>query len=419
MSDLNRTGRANAQSKISAGDVDKTAAWSFTASDGNDLLGPDGSDWASYGKWFLGIDADENFDTKNHWKYPFGKGGKVYRSGLVAIRDRAGQQKDNDIFAAAGTLLDEIDGNTDRTHENHAPGKPENTIFVENRPPKIEILPPRSDIASAPPSPEILDRWKAGIRADSSTDPNTIQILDVIGYDMWTGGGITADSVSQALRGAGGSPVTVQINSPGGDMFEGIAIYETLRQYQGPISVQVLGLAASAASVIAMAGDNIQIGQAAFLMIHNCWVVAMGNQNDFRDLADYLAPFDAALCGVYASRSGQKATAITSMMNDESYINADEAVKLGFANSIMTRAVQEDKAATEAAKQLNSVRKVESLLTKKGGMTRSAARALIQSLKGVTPDADAVFDRKPGAAGAMQDAGLVAGMKTMLATARS
>jgi ATP-dependent Clp protease, protease subunit len=405
MTDLNRTGRSNAQAKITAGDVDKTSAWSFSAADGNDLLGgADGSDWANYGKWFLGTDSQENFDTKNHWKYPFGKGGKVYRSALIAIRDRAGQQKDHDIYAAAGSLLDEIDGTTDRTHENRA--AVDNTIRVENRPPKIEILPPRGDFASAPPSTKMLEEWKAGIRAATTPDGIVIQMFDVIGYDCWTGGGITADSVSDSLKAAGGDPVTVQINSPGGDMFEGIAIYEVLRQYSGEVTMQVLGLAASAASVIAMAGDKIEIGQAAFLMIHNCWVIAMGNQNDFRDLADYLEPFDSALCGVYAARSGQKASDISGWMNDERYINAADAVKLGFADSILSRsAVKEDKAATEAAAQFNSVRKVESMLTKKSGMTRAAARALIQDIKGGTQDAAARDGRKPGAAETTRDAG--------------
>ncbi|MFT2622165.1 head maturation protease, ClpP-related, partial [Escherichia coli] len=74
-------------------------------------------------------------------------------------------------------------------------------------------------------------------------------------------------------------------NSPGGDMFEGLAIYNLLREHEGEVNVKVLGLAASAGSVIAMAGDTVQIARAGFLMIHNAWVVAMGNRNDLRELA--------------------------------------------------------------------------------------------------------------------------------------
>ena len=108
MADLNRSGRSYARSLISSGRVDKTTAWSFSAEDGNKLLGPNGGDWANYGKHHLGVDPNENFDTKDHWKYPFAKESTLYRSGLVAVRQRAGQQKDKTIFDAAGSLLDEL-----------------------------------------------------------------------------------------------------------------------------------------------------------------------------------------------------------------------------------------------------------------------------------------------------------------------
>ena len=107
---LNGTGRAFARSLIRAGKVDKTSAWSFSAEDGNALLGPDGDDWANFGKHHLGVDDAEGDETKAHWKYPFGKDGKLYRSALIAIRDRAGQQHDQAIFDAAGDLLDAVDG---------------------------------------------------------------------------------------------------------------------------------------------------------------------------------------------------------------------------------------------------------------------------------------------------------------------
>ncbi|EEF3733400.1 Clp protease ClpP [Salmonella enterica] len=123
--------------------------------------------------------------------------------------------------------------------------------------------------------PSALDRWNGGIKA-AATDDNSISVFDVIGQDYW-GEGVTAKRIAGALRAMNGADVTVNINSPGGDMFEGLAIYNLLREYQGKVTVKVLGIAASAASVIAMAGDDIQIGRGAFLMIHNCWVVAMGN----------------------------------------------------------------------------------------------------------------------------------------------
>jgi hypothetical protein len=108
MATINRAGVAYARSLISAGSVNKSGSWSFSADDGNALLGSD-DDWANYGKHFLGVDTSATKNTKAYWKYPFAKGGKLYRAGLVAIRDRAGQQKDTDVFDAAGTLLDAVD----------------------------------------------------------------------------------------------------------------------------------------------------------------------------------------------------------------------------------------------------------------------------------------------------------------------
>src|SRR5476649_135870 len=152
-------------------------------------------------------------------------------------------------------------------------------------------------------SPAALDRWDGGIKAANSTD-NTISIFDVIGSDYW-GEGVTANRISGALYSLNGEDVTVNINSPGGDMFEGLAIYNLLRQYSGKVTVKVLGLAASAASIIAMAGDEVQVGRGAFLMIHNCWVAVMGNRNDLIQTAQDMAPFDQAMADIYAARSGQ------------------------------------------------------------------------------------------------------------------
>lgn len=107
---LSSTGEAQGMARIAAGDVDKTSDWSFSAEDGNKLLGSGGDDWTAYGKWFLGTEADADPKTKAHYKYPFGKGGKVFRSGLIAIRSRAAQNSETAIFDAAGRMIDKIDG---------------------------------------------------------------------------------------------------------------------------------------------------------------------------------------------------------------------------------------------------------------------------------------------------------------------
>jgi len=106
---LNSTGTHHCASLIASGDVDRTSDWSFSAEDGNRLLGANGDDWPSYGKWFMATTTDPQ-QTKAHYAYPFGKNGKVYRSALIAIRSRAAQQNETAIFNAAGHFIDSIDG---------------------------------------------------------------------------------------------------------------------------------------------------------------------------------------------------------------------------------------------------------------------------------------------------------------------
>ena len=100
-----------------------------------------------------------------------------------------------------------------------------------------------------------LIRWNSGVKA-ASEDDNTISILDPIGED-WYGNGVTSKRVSAALRAIGKTDVTVSINSPGGDYFEGLAIYNLLRDHPAKVTVKIVGIAASAASVIAMAADEV------------------------------------------------------------------------------------------------------------------------------------------------------------------
>jgi HK97 family phage major capsid protein/HK97 family phage prohead protease len=106
---LNSAGNSHAASLISSGNVDKTSDWSFSADEGNSLLGAGGDDWANYAKWFLGEDDSQDPNTKGRYKYPFGKDGKVYQSALDAIRSRSSQQSDTSIYDAAGELLNKID----------------------------------------------------------------------------------------------------------------------------------------------------------------------------------------------------------------------------------------------------------------------------------------------------------------------
>lgn len=230
--------------------------------------------------------------------------------------------------------------------------------------------------------PRAFDRWHAGVRAAADDAERTISVYDVIGYDYWTGEGVTAKRVAGALRAMGKGPVTVNVNSPGGDMFEGLAIYNLLREHEGEVTVKVLGLAASAASIIAMAGDTVQIARAGFFMIHNAWVVASGNRNDLREFADWLEPFDAAMADIYAARTGAESKAMAKLMDAESWIGGSQAVEDGFADELLPSDQVEQKGAKASA---SAVRRLEAAL-RASGLPKSEALRLISDFKTGTGD---------------------------------
>lgn len=181
---------------------------------------------------------------------------------------------------------------------------------------------------------DVLAKWAERPLAAADAADNTITIFDVIGEDFWTGGGVTAKRVSAALRLIGKNDVTVKVNSPGGDMFEGIAIYNLLRAHPAKVTVEVLGWAASAASIIAMAGDDIRMGLGTFMMVHNAWGVVVGNRHDMRDAADLFAGFDGAIADIYEARTGMKRADIEKLMDAETFMGPSEAVKNGFADVV-------------------------------------------------------------------------------------
>lgn len=223
--------------------------------------------------------------------------------------------------------------------------------------------------------PDALERWEPEVRAAQSGD-NSISIYDSIG-ENWEGTGVTSKRISAALRSIGEKDVVVNINSPGGDFFEGVAIYNLLREHRGKVTVQVMGLAASAASVIAMAGDEILMGDGSFLMIHNAWAVAIGNRHDMADAAKLLEPFDAAMASVYAARAGITTSEAARMMDDETWIGAAQAVDDGFADGLL-----DGTAATKDAKQTGgrkALALVEAAMAK-AGHSRSMRRDTLKSL---------------------------------------
>jgi len=226
----------------------------------------------------------------------------------------------------------------------------------------------------------------------AESDDSSITVYDDIGMDPWTGEGVTAKRISAALRSIGSKDVTVKINSRGGDFFEGITIYNLLREHPHKVTVKVVGEAASAASIIAMAGDEIQIAKTGFLMIHNAWVVAMGNRHDLRSVAAVLDEFDDAMASVYADVSGKDKKEMAQLMDAESWLSGEKAISLGLATALLDAdAIAIDAGTDDSATA--AVRKIDTLLAKQG-LPRSERRELLKTIKGmsgaapVTPNAD-------------------------------
>lgn len=244
-------------------------------------------------------------------------------------------------------------------------------------------------------SPAALTRWNAAVRAADGESDNTISILDVIGADFF-GNGVTAKRIAAALRSIGQRDVVVNMNSPGGDFFEGLAIYNVLREHKSNVTVNILGLAASAAAVVAMAGDEIRIARAGFLMVHNVWVVAQGDRHDMREISEWLEPFDAAANDIFASRSGLDPKEVGKLLDREAWIGGSDAVDKGFADGFLeSDQVTEDVEARAASQTLRAEKIIEVALAKLANLSRSKRREIMQQFK--TGTRDAADDAMPSA----------------------
>ena len=248
--------------------------------------------------------------------------------------------------------------------------------------------------------PKAIEKWQPELKAKAEADasgPFVIDVMDVIG-DTWDGYGITGRKVGALLRQAGDREVVVNINSPGGDVFEGLAVYNMLRGHKGDVTVRIVGLAASAASVIAMAGDRIEIARAGFLMIHNTWVFAIGDRHDLGTVAGQLGAFDEVMAELYSVRSGIDAAQIGQMMDRETWISGRAAIEQGFADELLAAdAITINQQARAEAPRVRNLAKIDAAMAR-GGVPRSERRSLI---KEVTSTPSAADDDTPRAVESM------------------
>lgn len=166
--------------------------------------------------------------------------------------------------------------------------------------------------------------------AAQTEDETEIIVYDVIGWPF-----IDADAFIRDLATIKTGRITVRINSPGGDVFDGLAIFNALSAHKAKIITRIEGLAASIASVVAMAGNKVQAYKSAMFMIHDPWVLAIGNQYDLRETADILEKISKNLLDIYADKSNVGKKDLKQMMKDETWMTAKEAQDQGFIDTVL------------------------------------------------------------------------------------
>ncbi len=177
------------------------------------------------------------------------------------------------------------------------------------------------------------DRKPLNVVRNEAAGEATIYVYDVI--DAWWG--VSAQMVAQAISGIDPShTLHLRVNSPGGDVFEGRAIRTAVQQFKGKTIGHIDGLAASAATTVVDACDEIEIAEGAMYMIHNGWTIALGNKHEMRKTADLLDKVDAAIVADYAKRTGVANEQLVQWMDDETWFDAQEAVDHGFASRLAT-----------------------------------------------------------------------------------
>ncbi|HGA0420022.1 TPA: head maturation protease, ClpP-related [Streptococcus agalactiae] len=162
----------------------------------------------------------------------------------------------------------------------------------------------------------------------------TLRIEGQIADETWFGDEVTPQLFKNDLL-AGTGDITLWINSPGGDVFAAAQIYNMLMDYQGDVHVIIDGLAASAASVIAMAGTTVSMSPVAMMMIHNPWTFAQGEAKDMAKVIEMLGEIKESIINAYELRTGLSRTKISNLMDSESWFNAKKAVELGFADKVL------------------------------------------------------------------------------------
>ena len=209
---------------------------------------------------------------------------------------------------------------------------------------------------------------------DADTGERTLVLNGQIAEDSWFGDEITPAIFRDDLMKGEGN-ITVWINSPGGDVFAAAQIYNMLMDYKGNVTVRIDGLAASAASVIAMAGTTVEMSPVGMLMIHNPSTAVIGNIKEMQAAIQMLDEVKESILNAYELKTGQPRQSLSDLMDAESWMNAKKAVELGFADKILFTNDEEEKKSEG----------VEAMLFSRRAVTNSFMDKFMAQSKAVLP----------------------------------
>lgn len=215
-------------------------------------------------------------------------------------------------------------------------------------------------------------------------------VAEVFIYDGIGLFGVEAESFINDLNGLDAKEITLRINSPGGNVFDGTAIYNALLRHKAKVSVKIDGLAASMASIIALAGDSIEMAENAFFMIHEPWSLVVGSAEDMRKEAELLEKLAGSAVGIYSRKSNLSESEVKAAMREETWYTAEEAKEAGFIQSIFSGDDEEMRFdlsffahAPEGASQPREYqadpRGLEEMLRRDVGMSQKEAKRYIAS----------------------------------------
>lgn len=192
---------------------------------------------------------------------------------------------------------------------------------------------------------------EAGYSIRNEADEAVVRIYDEIWFL-----GVNALDLAADLDGITAPNIRVEINSPGGDVWDGVAIYNALRAHPAKVTTRVDGIAASIASVIAQAGDHRVMLGGSQMMIHNAWGLTVGDHGDHEDMAAMLMHQDDVIAGIYAQRSGGTKDQFKALMDAETWLTAEAAVELGLADEVIDPGSREpEKPADKLSDRLTAV----------------------------------------------------------------